>query len=387
MDGERELLHAAIERAPDAYVISEIGPDRGVSGRIIYVNPAFSTMSGWSAEHALGRALDALVTGAQTDPAGISAIRAEMTEGRSASGETVLHGRDGGPIEVSYQVFPIRSEGAGALSWMTVLRDVSGKRREEAVRAAVEERARRSQRMEAIGKLTEGVAHDFNNLLTVIMGNAEVLGESLDHDPELAQLAELTLGAAERGAALTHRLLTFAQRQALDAVVINPGVLLRNTKALLAKTLREDVTIEIADRSGGLGVLADREQLESAVVNLALNSQDAMPSGGSLRLAADVVDVGRGGEDGLEPGRYIAISVVDEGGGMTPETLDRAWEPYFTTRDPTRNSGLGLSMVYGFVQQSRGSFRLRSRPGTGTEATILLPAAPVTGERLSEIHT
>jgi PAS domain S-box-containing protein len=388
MDYEPDILHAAVERARDAYVVSQIGPDRGVNGRrIIYVNPAFSTLSGWSAEHALGRALDELLIGPRTGPEGIAAIRAELTEGGSRSGETILHGRDGAPIDVCYEVFPIRSEGEGVLLCMTVLRDVSEKRREEAERAAEEERARRSQRMEAMGRLTGGVAHDFNNLLTVIMGNAEVLSESLDYDPELAQLADLTLGAAERGAVLTNRLLAFAQRQALEAVVIDPAVLLRDTKALLARTLREDVTLEIADRSGGLGIRADREQLGLALSNMALNSQDAMPSGGSMRLAADVVDIGDDGEDGLKPGRYIAISVVDEGDGMSGETLDRAWEPYFTTREPTRNSGLGLSMVYGFAQQSKGAFRLTSRPGLGTEATILLPAAPEAGESAAGICT
>jgi PAS domain S-box-containing protein len=245
-------------------------------------------------------------------------------------------------------------------------------------RMQAEAQLRAAQRMEAIGQLTGGVAHDFNNLLTVILGNAEMLVESLSDDAQLRLLAEMTQTAAQRGAELTQRLLAFARRQPLDPAAVDVNGLLGSMDALLRRTLGDEVEVELV-RGGGLWrALVDAPQLENALLNLCLNARDAMPDGGRLTIEtanAALDDAYAREAEEVEPGQYVMIAVSDTGVGMTEEVRARAFDPFFTTKAVGRGSGLGLSMVFGFVKQSRGHVRLYSEPGQGTTVRLYLPRA------------
>jgi PAS domain S-box-containing protein len=240
----------------------------------------------------------------------------------------------------------------------------------------LEERLRQAQKMEAVGQLTGGLAHDFNNLLTVIMGNAEILQEELRDFPHLQELAGVSLGAAESGAELTSRLLAFSRKQFLQPKIIDVAQLIEGLDGLLRRTLPENINIEII-RSGGLWKIeADAPQLESALLNLAVNARDAMPEGGylTIEIANTIL-----GDDyvAMEPdakaGEYVQIVVTDSGCGMEPNVLDRVFEPFFTTKAVGEGSGLGLSMIFGFVKQSGGHVRIYSEPDEGTAIKMYFP--------------
>ncbi len=258
----------------------------------------------------------------------------------------------------------------------------------EQQRAAIEDlnlRLRQSQKMEAVGQLTGGIAHDFNNLLTVILGNADLLRDSLKHDRDLHGIADLTLRAAERGAELTNRLLAFGRRQALDPAPTDINKLIAAMEKLLRRTLGEHVEIEMVQSGGLWKAMVDSGQLESAILNLCLNARDAMGIGGRLTIetANTRLDAAyAAGQPELEPGQYVMVAVSDTGAGMDAQTLERAFEPFFTTKDVGKGSGLGLSMVYGFVKQSKGHVRIYSEQGQGTTVKLYLPRAY--GDRAEE---
>jgi PAS domain S-box-containing protein len=229
------------------------------------------------------------------------------------------------------------------------------------------------QRLDAIGKLTGGIAHDFNNLLTVISGNLQLLEADLA-DSDAMHAVEGGLRAVARGAELTRKLLAFARRQRLEPQALDVQLLLDDLSSMLKPTL--GAAIEIAsDCPPGLPrVFADPGQLESALVNLALNARDAMPRGGRLRIDVRSEQVERGNAD-LPPGRYVVFAIVDTGLGMGPDVLSRAFEPFYTTKSSGKGSGLGLSIVYGFVKQSGGHLTVDSKLGYGTRIELFLPVA------------
>jgi nitrogen-specific signal transduction histidine kinase len=239
-----------------------------------------------------------------------------------------------------------------------------------------QEQLLQAQKMEMVGQLSGGIAHDFNNLLTVIVGNAEFLAERLDQQQDLMQLAKDIGQAGERGAELTQRLLAFSRRQMLRPVAINCNELLGSIQKLLLRTLREDIEIATDLDSDLVPAFADPAQLESAILNLALNAQDAMVAGGRLTLStanASLGDHDEGLQPGILPGDYVMVAVADNGEGMSGEVIKRAFEPFYTTKEIGKGSGLGLSMVYGFVKQSNGHVCIQSAPGLGTTVRIYLP--------------
>lgn len=235
----------------------------------------------------------------------------------------------------------------------------------------------RSQRMEAFGQLAGGIAHDFNNLLTVISGNQELLEMRLKEPRDLT-LLKRSQQAAEMGARLTSRLLTFARRRRLEPTLINLNEQITSMVELLRRSIGEDIALTTNLAPQLWSVRADASEIENAVLNLAINARDAMPGGGSLIIeTADcTIEPGEiGGERPLAPGDYVRVSVSDTGTGMPPEVMARAFEPFFTTKPPGKGTGLGLSTIYGFVQQSGGTVTARSRPGEGTTVSIYLPRA------------
>ncbi|CAN5555263.1 PAS domain-containing hybrid sensor histidine kinase/response regulator [soil metagenome] len=245
-------------------------------------------------------------------------------------------------------------------------------------RKRTEEQLVQAQKMEIVGQLSGGIAHDFNNLLTVIVGNAELLSEQLKMRRDLRQLSDDIGRAADRGAELTQRLLAFSRQQILRPVDVDCNKLLDGVHKMLRRTVREDIEINTMFEPDLAMAVADAGQLESAVLNLAVNAKDAMPRGGRLTIStanASLDDHYQRLHPEVAPGDYVLIAVTDDGEGMPKEVIDRAFEPFFTTKDVGKGSGLGLSMVYGFVKQSSGHVSIYSEPGLGTTVRVYLPQA------------
>jgi signal transduction histidine kinase/CheY-like chemotaxis protein len=244
---------------------------------------------------------------------------------------------------------------------------------EIAERQRTEEALRQSQKLEAIGQLTSGVAHDFNNLLTGVLGNLELLERRLKSEGSLRRLRSAR-AAAERGARLTHQLLAFSRKQRLAPTPLDLNRLVSEASDLLFRTIGATVRIETVLTEGLWPALVDPTQIELVLLNLAINARDAMPAGG--RLTIRTANVGRSDTPpDLRPGDYVLISVVDSGEGMTEEILSKAVEPFFTTKEIGKGSGLGLSMVHGVATQSGGGLRIDSRVGRGTTVNVYLPRA------------
>ena len=252
-------------------------------------------------------------------------------------------------------------------------------------REKAQEQLRQAQKMETIGQLTGGVAHDFNNLLMAVMGNLDLLRKRLPDDPRLHRLVEGAMQGAERGASLTQRLLAFARQQDLRAVSVDLRALIEGMGDLLERSLGPRVELRIDIPKGLPPARADANQLELAILNLAINARDAMPDGGRIYIA--VTEYQTKGEVALGPGRYLKLSVADTGSGMSPEVLKRAIEPFFSTKQVGKGTGLGLSMVHGLAVQLGGTLQLTSTVGKGTCATLVLPVATAVPEAESTAPT
>ncbi|HEX2556414.1 MAG TPA: MHYT domain-containing protein [Microvirga sp.] len=242
-------------------------------------------------------------------------------------------------------------------------------------RKRTEEALRQAQKIEAVGQLTGGVAHDFNNLLAVVLGNLELARKRLPEDSKVIRMVESAIQAAQRGASLTQRMLAFARRQDLKPEPVSVPDLVRGMEDLLQRSVGPQVRIETRFPLGLSRAHVDSNQLELALLNLAVNARDAMPDGGLINIAAHEQVVGTGQTPGLEPGRYLCLSITDTGTGMDEATLSRAQEPFFTTKGIGKGTGLGLSMVHGLAEQSGGTLVLRSRKGEGTTVEVWLPVS------------
>src|SRR6202790_5570496 len=255
--------------------------------------------------------------------------------------------------------------------------------KEVAAREKAQEQLRQAQKMETIGQLTGGVAHDFNNLLMAVMGNLDLLRKRLPNDPRLHRLIDGALQGAERGASLTHRLLAFARQQDLRAVPVDLRVLIQGMSDLLQRSLGPRVALRLELPEGLPPARVDANQLELAVLNLAINARDAMPDGGSIEIK--VCEHQASGDPALKSGRYLKLSVIDTGKGMTPDILKRAMEPFFSSKPLGKGTGLGLSMVHGLAVQLGGALQLTSAVAKGTNATLVLPIATSAPEAQSPV--
>ncbi len=253
---------------------------------------------------------------------------------------------------------------------------MSGTAQDITARKEIEEQLLQAQKMEAVGQLTGGVAHDFNNLLAVMMGNLELIGARVDADGAVGEMVGRGVKAAERGAALTHRLLAFSRKQTLLPTSIDLNQLVASMSDMLRRTLGETIDIQTGDTNELWLCVADQPQLENALLNLSINARDAMPQGGRLIIETaniSLQDEAAAAQVDVEPGDYVMLSVSDSGCGIDEETLKHVFEPFFTTKDVGKGSGLGLSMVYGFAKQSDGSVAITSTPGEGSTVRLYLP--------------
>lgn len=285
--------------------------------------------------------------------------------------------KDGSRFRASVVLDPIRDDKGELLGFAKVTRDVS--EREDAQRKLdlAREALFQSQKMEAIGQLTGGVAHDFNNLLMAILSSLTLLERRVSGDASTQRLIDNARQGAERGAALTQRMLAFARRQELNPEPVDIPALVRGMTDLLQRTLGPLHPIGLQFPLSLPWVLADANQLEMALLNLAVNARDAMPGGGAIAITASEAAVGDRPIEGLTPGRYVKLAVIDTGTGMDAATLARATEPFFTTKGVGKGTGLGLSMIHGLAEQMKGELVLRSAVGSGTTAELWLPVADI----------
>ncbi|WP_052208040.1 PAS domain-containing sensor histidine kinase [Croceibacterium mercuriale] len=255
--------------------------------------------------------------------------------------------------------------------------------REMAIREQAEAALRQSQKMEAVGQLTGGIAHDFNNMLTGVIGGLDIVKRRIADGryDDLDRFMNAALTSAQRAAALTARLLAFSRRQSLDPRPTDVNALARSLEDLLRRTIPETVSLRIVTTDDLPHALTDGNQLENAILNLAINARDAMPEGGQLTIETAIVELDddyAAAKPDVKPGRYVMVAVSDTGVGMSEDLLAKVFEPFFTTKPIGQGTGLGLSMVYGFAQQSGGQIRVHSQPGEGTSVKLYLPATETT---------
>jgi PAS domain S-box-containing protein len=387
---EHRRLSELLELALDAVFV------RDADRRITYWNRGAEVTYGWAREEALGQIPQDLLS--TEYPLAIEEIERIVTEKGAWEGDLIQHAKDGRRLIVEAR-WAAQYDGAGHLvGLLEVNRDISARleaqSERERLQAEAEEqrfqqRLRQSQRLESLGELAGGVAHDFNNLLAVIINYAEFVTDEIEHavgraadDPVWARLrndAQHIVKASDRAARLTRQLLAFARREPIQPQVVNLNEVVAAVKELLERTLGEHVEL-ITDLADNVRpITADPGQLEQVLVNMAVNSRDAMPGGGTLTVDTanvDMDDVEASAYPGLSPGSYVRVRVSDTGVGMPKLVADRAFDPFFTTKPRGEGTGLGLATVYGIVTQAGGSVRIYSEPGVGTSITVLLPAMP-----------
>jgi PAS domain S-box-containing protein len=343
------------------------------TGVIINWNPGAERIKGYTREEIIGRHFSCFYT--EEDLAkqipGTALDTAVRTGKFETEGWRVR--KDGSRFWASVVINAIRDAEGVHVGFAKVTRDLTERR-------AAEERLRQSQKMEGIGQLTGGVAHDFNNLLTVIIGNLEALQRHLREDAfdvgRLQRSADNAMRGARRAESLTHRLLAFSRQQPLEPASVDVGRLVSGMSDLLGRTLGEQIAIETVLSGGLWRAFADANQLEVAIVNLAVNARDAMPNGGKLTIETANVhldEIYAAVQAEVMPGQYVMLALSDNGTGMSDEVKAKAFDPFFTTKQIGQGTGLGLSQVYGFVKQSRGHVKIYSELGEGTTIKIYLP--------------
>ena len=364
----QERYRTLFNAAPYAVIVS----DRATL-RMLAVNDAAATLYGWSRDEMLGMTVDELYRPKDRPSA------ARRRQGFAPDVTLFFQGlrhrrRDGTKISVEMTVRMIDYLGRSAA--LTMVTDVSARLRLEQAREVAEDQLRQAQKMEVVGQLTGGIAHDFNNLLTVILANADEVQEEMGLEPRVKARLEQIAGAVLRASELTSQLLAFSRKQALHPLPTDLNELVTTTSKLLRRTLGGQVEL-VLDLAAGLWTVdIDRAQLETALINLCVNARDALPDGGSLRIqsrniACDSTAASKAPDTDAQD--LVRLSVTDTGTGMPPDVLAKVFEPFFTTKDVGKGSGLGLSMVYGFIKQSGGTIRIDSQVGHGTTVNLYLP--------------
>jgi PAS domain S-box-containing protein len=332
------------------------------AGNVVSWNPGAERIKGYSSAEILGQHFSRLYTEDDRQKGLPRTALATAARTGKYEAEGWRCRKDGTTFMASVVINAMRDPSGRLLGFAKITRDITEKK-------ATEEQLRQAQKMEAVGQLTGGVAHDFNNLLTVIMGNLEHLDRVLPPDQPSKRMIAAALRGASRAAMLTHRLLAFSRRQPLAPEVLSVNKLVAGMSDLMRRTLGEAILIEAVLAGGLWPTLADGNQLENALINLAINARDAMPEGGQLTIEtanAHLDEPYARMHDEVQPGQYVGIFITDTGIGMAPETVAQVFEPFFTTKEIGQGTGLGLSQVYGFTKQSGGHVKIYSEVGEGT---------------------
>jgi PAS domain S-box-containing protein len=341
---------------------------KNLDGIVTHWNKGAEHIYGYSAQEMIGRPIAMLAPKDRPDE--IPNILQKIRAGEPVEYfESVRLTKDGQSLHVSISVSPIHDADGKVIGASTIARNITAQKK-------TEDQLRQSQKMEAVGRLAGGVAHDFNNLLGIVTACTELLRSHVDADS--LEYVDNIREAAKRGASLTRQLLSFSRRQPVRAQLLDVNERLKEVSKLLRPLMGDDVEIVLLPKTETAIVEADAGQIDQIVVNLAVNSRDAMPHGGKLILETAVYDFHEsfaGEHPSLRPGRYVMLAVSDNGIGMDEATRSRAFEPFFTTKDIGKGSGLGLATVYGIVKQSGGHVWVYSEPGRGTTFKIYLPSA------------
>ncbi|HEY3787957.1 MAG TPA: ATP-binding protein, partial [Urbifossiella sp.] len=373
------LLEAAVTSSGDGVMIAETMSEDDPGPRIVFANPAFGQMMGYTTEETLGLSpsvfchTDSAVRRfgdgppvpdpeVEAEEVAREAIRQALRGSEPVQMELPSRRKDGTRMWAEWQIVPVAGPDGQYTHWVAILRDTTERRK-------LESQLRESQKMDAIGRLAGGIAHDFNNLLTVIHGNAELLRDT-DLEPQLvSELVGDIRGASERAASLVRQLLTFGRRQPARPEVVDLNCVVTEMAGLLRRLLGEHVVIATNLSPQSVRTRADKSQIEQVVMNLAVNARDAMPKGGTLSISTSSITEIR---SGLTPVKLARLIVADTGTGMSPEIRAKIFEPFFTTKGPGKGTGLGLATVYGIVKHAGGQIGVDSAPGVGTAFCVEL---------------
>lgn len=369
IEEQLEMVKQSIDVHPDgAYWLD-------ANGEFVYVNEAGCRAVGYTPDELFGKPVG-LVNPAAT-PERMKAVWEKLRSEGSYTSETVHRRKDGSefPAEITstYVQFGGKEYNCG------FARDISELKRTQEERALLTKQLQQAQKMEAIGRLAGGVAHSFNNILTALGGYCELLLAKLPEESSCRPEAEQIKRAADHAASITRELLLFSRRETARKMRLDLNTIVVQTQLLLRELIRSDIKIVTALAPVVPMVLADRSQIEQVIVNLVVNASDAMPSGGVIGIETVELELDEPlleGDATLDPGRYVALVVNDNGSGMDESTLAHIFEPFFTTKSPDKGTGLGLATVYGIVEESGGRIHVDSKPGVGTKFTVFLPALP-----------
>ena len=372
-DRYHDIFFAAVETTRMPMIVTD---PHQFDNPIIFVNNAFVRMTGYAREELVGRNCRFL-QGEETDQDSVTEIRDAIAEKREMATEILNYRKDGSTFWNALFVSPVFNAAGEIVYFFGSQLDVS--RRRDA-----EEALYQAQKMEALGQLTGGIAHDFNNLLQVVSGYTDVVqvlaqkgkaGPAIDVD-RLSRAADALRGATDRASKLTHQLLAFSRKQRLEGRAINLNNLIQAMSEIAERTLGDHIEVGRRLGAGLWNCRVDPTQAEVALLNVMLNARDAMPSGGTITVATSNRKVSRAqaGSLAVKPGSYVSVSVADSGTGMPRDVLARATEPFFTTKEEGKGTGLGLAMVYGFVKQSGGTLEIVSEENEGTTVSLLFPA-------------
>ena len=372
-DRHSEVFFAAVETTRMPMIVTDPNqPDNP----ILFVNKAFLAMTGYTSDELVGTNCRFL-QGPETDKATVNEVREAVAAEREIAVEILNYRKNGSTFWNALFISPVRDKAGKLLYFFGSQLDVS--RRRDA-----EDALRQAQKMEALGQLTGGIAHDFNNLLQVIRGYHEIMQAGLAraqlYVPRMQRSVEHAHASAQRAATLTQQLLAFARKQRLDGRSVNLNDTVQGMHDLVERTLGDEVEVMHVLQPDLWNSRLDPSQAEVAFLNILINARDAMLGRGTRRMTIETANVRVTEEDGaslagLSAGNYVSISFTDTGGGIPQDLLDRVMDPFFTTKEEGRGTGLGLSMVYGFAKQSGGAVRLDSREGDGTTVRLYFPAA------------
>lgn len=379
-EAQNRLLLQAIAQAGEAVMVV----DR--DGIILYVNPAFEKVTGYANNEAVGQNPRFLKSG-NRDDAFYREMWATISSGKTWRGRFENKRKNGVLYTEDATISPICDDRGAVVSYVAVKRDITDMLSLQNEKDRLEGQLRHAQKMEAVGRLAGGIAHDFNNMLHVILGYGEIILQKLHQEDRLREDIEEIVKAGQRSAALTRQLLAFSRKQPLQPEVLDANVLLRNLEMMLRRLIGEDIDLQLVSAAEPAYINADPRQIEQVILDLAVNSRDAMPHGGTLTIETALVELDdQYAQANVEfvPDWYVIISVTDTGCGMDKETIAKIFEPFFTTKEKGKGTGLGLSTAFGIVKQSGGNILVYSEPGKGTTFKIYIPGSRTAPELKTE---